>query len=129
MNLTHWTLIYKAIREVEELSRYEVSSNGFKLENRGICSSMTETLAKLSLSAPEAPEETDASWATREEFFAWMKSVLPLWPSFSGDLDYPVEGGSQEYLCNHKWSGMYSKKRKELLAWLIEKLEAMPVEE
>ena len=125
MNLTHWTLIYKAICEVEELSRYEVSSNGFKLENSGICSSMTKTLIALSKSA----EDMNIAWDAREEFLAWMKSVLPLWPSFSGNLGYPVEGGSQEYLCNHKWSGKYSKKRKELLAWLIEKLEAMPVEE
>ena len=126
MNLTHWTLIYKAICEVEELSRYGVSSNGFKLENRGICSSMTETLVKLSLSAPEAPEETDAAWDAREEFLAWMKSVLPLWPSFSGNLDYPVEGSCEEYSYHHKWTGKHSEKRKELLAWLIEKLEEIP---
>lgn len=126
MNLTHWTLIYKAICEVEELSRYGVSSNGFKLENRGICSSMTETLVKLSLSAPEAPEETDAAWDAREEFLAWMKSVLPLWPSFSGNLDYPIEGFCEEYSYHHKWTGKHSEKRKELLAWLIEKLEEIP---
>lgn len=126
MNLTHWTLIYKAICEVEELSRYGVSSNGFKLENRGICSSMTETLVKLSLSAPEAPEETDAAWDAREEFLAWMQSVLPLWPSFSGNLDYPIEGFCEEYSYHHKWTGKHSEKRKELLAWLIEKLEEIP---
>lgn len=123
MNLTHWTLIYKAIREVEELSRYGVSSNGFKLENRGICSSMTETLIALSKSAAE---DVNIAWDAREEFLAWMKSVLPLWPSFSGNLDYPVEGSCEEYSYHHKWTGKHSKKRKELLAWLIEKLEEIP---
>lgn len=122
MNLTHWTLIYKAIREVEELSRYGVSSNGFKLENRGICSSVTETLIDLSKSA----EDVDTAWESREEFLAWMKSVLPLWPSFSGNLDYPIEGFCEEYSYHHKWTGKHSKKRKELLAWLIEKLEEIP---
>jgi len=122
MNLTHWTLIYKAIREVEELSRYGVSSNGFKLENRGICSSMTGTLIDLSKSA----EDVNIAWDASEEFLAWMKSVLPLWPSFSGNLDYPIEGDFIKYSCHHKWNGKHSEKRKELLAWLIEKLEEIP---
>ena len=123
MNLTHWTLIYKAIREVEELSRYGVSSNGFKLENRGICSIMTETLIALSKSGAE---DVNIAWDAREEFLAWMESVLPLWPSFSGNLDYPIEGFCKEYSYHHKWTGKHSKKRKELLAWLIEKLEEIP---
>lgn len=125
MNLTHWTLIYKAIREVEELSRYGVSSNGFKLENRGICSKMTETLVALSESAAE---DVNIAWDAREEFLAWMESVLPLWPSFSGNLDYPIEGFCEEYSYHHKWTGKHSKKRKELLAWLIERLEVLPAE-
>ena len=123
--LAHWTLIYKAICEVEELSRYGVSSNGFKLENRGICSSMTETFIGLSKSGAE---DVNIAWDAREEFLAWMKSVLPLWPSFSGNLDYPIEGFCEEYSYHHKWTGKHSKKRKELLAWLIERLEAMPAE-
>lgn len=124
--LAHWTLIYKAIREVEELSRYGVSSNGFKLENRGICSSVTETLVALSESA--AAEDVNIAWDACEEFLAWMESVLPLWPSFSGNLDYPIEGFCEEYSYHQKWTGKHSKKRKELLAWLIEKLEDMPAE-
>lgn len=127
--LARWTLIYKALCDIQDLSKYGITSNGFKLKNQGICSSVIAILLleqeELTADAMDATEY----WETCKEFLAWMKEVSPEWPSFSGDLDYPVEGGSQEYLCNHKWSGKYSKKRKELLAWLIEKLEAMPVEE
>lgn len=44
------------------------------------------------------------------------------WEHYSGDAEYPIEGGRHEYARHHKWKGKYGRLRRVLLQHCIDSL-------
>lgn len=89
----------------------DLKQNGPKTARHGICANISEQynpeFGINSLSAMEA---------------VWF--VAPMWPEYSGNSLFPVEGSELQYNRHvNKWEGMHGPARKRLLDFLIKYFE------